>query len=52
MFDINNHFFSDNVPLKLTLDVDIEHYNTNERPFNVLTAWHNAILLYIRKGLM
>ncbi len=34
--NIDNHLFSDHVPLKLTLDVNIEHtYTNNERPFNV-----------------
>ncbi len=39
---IDNHLFSDHVLLKLTLDVNIEYNYTNERSFNVQTAWHKA----------
>ncbi len=39
---IDNHICSDHVPLKLTLDMNIEHNCTKERPFNVRTAWYKA----------
>ena len=40
---IDNHLYSDHVPLRVVLDIDIEQIiDVEERPFTIKKAWHKA----------
>lgn len=39
---IDNHLYSDHVPLQLSIDIDIHHVETVERSFDVRKAWYKA----------
>ena len=39
---IDNHLFSDHVPLRLVLHIDVDDITVTSRPFSVKQAWYKA----------
>ena len=39
---IDNHLFSDYVPLRLVLHIDVDYITVTSRPFSVKQAWYKA----------
>ena len=39
---IDNHLFSDHVPLRLVLHIDVDYITVTSRPFSVKQAWYKA----------
>ena len=38
----DNHLFSDHVPLRLVLHIDVDYITVTSRPFSVKQAWYKA----------
>ena len=39
---IDNNLFSDHVPLRLVLHIDVDYITVTARPFSVKQAWYKA----------
>ena len=39
---IDNHLFSDHVPLRLVVHIDVDYITVTSRPFSVKQAWYKA----------
>ena len=39
---IDNHLFSDHVPFRLVLHIDVDYITMTSRPFSVKQDWYNT----------